>query len=73
MPPHQFTVLTPEQRQHFIEHGYVLVKGCLDPALARDWTAEAYTRLGYDPADRSTWTKDIVWMDRKNIAPIKDI
>jgi len=73
MPPHKFQVLTAEQRQHFIEHGYVLVKGCVDRGLARDWTAEAYTRLGYDPADRSTWTKDIVWMDRNHVAPIKDI
>ena len=69
----QFQVLTPEQRQHFVEKGYVTVKGCLDPALARRWTDEAYTRLGYDPVDRSTWTKDIVWMDRHNIAPISTI
>ena len=31
----QFQVLTPEQQQHFIEKGYVTVKGCLDPALAK--------------------------------------
>ena len=29
--------------------------------------------IGYDPGDRSTWTKEIVWMDRKNAAPIKEI
>src|SRR6218665_1374883 len=73
MTPDKFQVLTPEQRQQFIEKGYVTVKGCLDRDLARRWTAEAYTRLGYDPADRSTWTKEIVWMDRNNIAAIKDI
>lgn len=73
MTSQQFQVLTPEQAQHFVEKGYVLVKGCLDHDLARKWTAEAYTRLGYDPVDRSTWTKDIVWMDRNNIAAIKDI
>jgi hypothetical protein len=73
MPPHQFQVLTAEQRQHFIEHGYVRVPGCLDPDLAQRWTAEAYTRLGYDPNDRSTWAEEIVWMDRNHIAAIKDI
>jgi hypothetical protein len=73
MRPDQFQVLTPEQRQHFVEKGYVTVKGCLDRDLARRWTDEAYSRLGYDPLDRSTWTKDIVWMDRKNIAPIEEI
>lgn len=70
---HQFQVLTPEQRQQFIEKGYVTVKGTLDRGLAKQWTDEAYGRLGYDPVDRSTWTKDIVWMDRNHIAPIKDI
>ena len=68
-----YQVLTPEQRQHFIEKGYVTVKGCVDRSLAKAWTDEAYTRLGYDPDDRSTWTKDIVWMDRHNVARIKDI
>ncbi len=69
----EFQVLTPEQAQHFIEKGYVRIKGCVDPALARQWTDEAYARLGYDPEDRSTWTKDIVWMDRHNTARIQDI
>jgi hypothetical protein len=70
---HEFQVLTPDQRQHFIEKGYVTVKGTLDRDFANEWTDEAYGRLGYDPVDRSTWTKDIVWMDRNHIAPIKDI
>lgn len=69
----QFQVLTPDEAQHFIERGYVRIKGCLDRNLAKRWTDEAYARLGYDPQDRSTWTKDIVWMDRHNIAAIKDI
>ena len=69
----QFQVLTPEQAQHFVEKGYVTVKGCVDPDLAKAWTAEAYGRLGYDPKDRSTWAKDIVWMDRNNVARIQDI
>ena len=35
----QFQVLTREQRQHFIEKGYVTVKGCVDRSLARDFRA----------------------------------
>lgn len=68
-----FQVLTDEQAQHFVEKGFVRIKGCVDPALARAWTAEAYGRLGYDPVDRSTWAKEIVWMDRNHVAKIKDI
>ncbi|MBK8083125.1 MAG: phytanoyl-CoA dioxygenase family protein [Devosia sp.] len=73
MVAQQFQVLTPEQAQHFVERGYVRIKGCLDPALARRWTDEAYGRLGYDPEDRSTWAREIVWMDRNNISAIRDI
>ncbi len=69
----QFQVLTPEEAQHFVEKGYVRIKGCFDRDFAKRWTDEAYERLGYDPDDRSTWEKEIVWMDRKNIAPIKEI
>ncbi|WP_417310440.1 phytanoyl-CoA dioxygenase family protein [Devosia sp.] len=69
----QLQVLSAEDAQHFIEKGYVRVKGCVDPALAKAWTDEAYTRLGYDPNDRSTWTKEIVWLDRHNTGDIKDI
>lgn len=66
-------VLTQEQERQFVEKGYVLVKGCFDREFAKRWTDEAYTRLGYDPDDRSTWIEDIVWMDRNNIAPISEI
>ncbi len=73
MDPKQFQVLTPEEAQHFIEKGYVRIKGCVDRDMAKGWTDEAYERLGYDPNDRSTWTEEIVWMDRNNVAPIKEI
>ena len=34
MAPRPFEVLNAKQAQHFIEKGYVRVKGCLDPGLA---------------------------------------
>jgi hypothetical protein len=73
MADQQYRVLSPEEAQHFVEKGYVRVKGCFDRDFAKRWTDEAYERLGYDPEDRSTWEKEIVWMDRKNVAPIKEI
>jgi hypothetical protein len=50
-----------------------LIKGCLDPELARSWTDQAYARLGYDKDDPSTWEEDIVWMYPENRLPIKAI
>ncbi len=73
MASQKFQVLNPEQAQHFIEKGYVTIKGTVDRDLAKRWTDEAYARLGYDPLDRSTWEKDIVWMDRNHVAPIKEL
>lgn len=73
MTEQQLQVLTPEQAAHFIEKGYVVIKGCFSREFARGWTDEAYTRLGYDPDDRSTWDEEIVWMDRHNVAPVWDI
>jgi hypothetical protein len=69
----EFKILTEDQVEHFIEHGYVVVKGCLEPELARKWTDRAYERLGYDPNDPATWTEEIIWMDRENVAPIENI
>ena len=69
----KYKVLTDEQVQSFLDNGYLAVKGCLDPGIAKRWVDEAYTRLGYDKNDPSTWHTDIVWMDHKNQLPIKDV
>ena len=65
--------LTGEQADHFVQHGYVAVPGCVDPELAQRWTDLAYRRLGYDPDDPATWSEEIVWMDRHSTAPVKEI
>ena len=49
--------LTDEQADHFVQHGYVAVPGCVDPELAQRWTDLAYRRLGYDPDDPATWER----------------
>lgn len=69
----KYKVLTKEQVQHFLDQGYLVVKGCFEPEFARRWVDEAYTRLGYDSHDPATWEKEIVWMDRQNRLPVKEI
>lgn len=68
-----YRVLTAEQERMFLTKGYLVVEGCLDRELARQWTATAFERLGYDPADRATWAKDQVWMDHANRRPVREI
>jgi len=73
MPAPEYEFLTKDQVDSFLENGYLVVKRCFNEAFARRWTDEAYVRLGYDPSDPGTWAKDIVWMDRKNTARIRDV
>jgi len=71
--PTKYKVLTEEQVQSFLDKGYLVVKGCFDAAFAKGWTDQAFTRLGYDPDDDSTWEKEIIWMDHANQQPIWEI
>ena len=73
MAAYGYKVLTEEHVQSFLDKGYLVIEGCVDGELARKWTDEAFVRLGYDPADPSTWEKEIVWLDVQNSAPVREI
>jgi hypothetical protein len=68
----QYRVLTDEHVASFLDKGYLIVKDCLDLSLAQRWIAGAYERLGYDPADATTWVKDLVRMDHKHQLPVRE-
>ena len=68
-----YSILTDEQVQSFLDNGYLVVKDCLDIRIANRWIEEAYQRLGYDPYDPSTWKADIVWMDHQNQLPVRQL
>jgi hypothetical protein len=56
------TVLSPEQIDSFIEHGYLRIPECFTRADAQSWLDEAWVRLGYDRDDPSTWAEQRVHM-----------
>jgi hypothetical protein len=56
------TVLSPEQIDSFIEHGYLRIPECFTRADAQPWLDEAWVRLGYDRDDPSTWAQQRVHM-----------
>lgn len=68
-----YATLTDDQVASFLEKGYLVVKECLDPHLAARLTDRAFERLGYDRHDQSTWTTDIVWMDRETTFPVAEV
>lgn len=49
--------LTPSQIEHFLEYGYIKLEQAFPRDLAERWIARAWTRLGYDPDDPSTWAE----------------
>lgn len=69
----RYEVLTDEHVDNFLTHGYIYLEDCVDLTIADRWIDEAYERLAYDPADVSTWEKDIVWMDHKNVLPVWEV
>ncbi|KAL2871706.1 uncharacterized protein BJX67DRAFT_342849 [Aspergillus lucknowensis] len=56
--------LTEEQKEHFLQHGYVRIPNCFTPEKAAEWTRNVWVRLGYSPTDKSTWEKEKINMPR---------
>jgi hypothetical protein len=55
-------VLSPEEVNHFINHGYVTVHDCFSRETAQAITDRAFQRLGYDKDDRNTWAAPRIHM-----------
>jgi len=58
MAPKQYKQLTQADVDHFLEHGWVKIPGALLPEWADKFTRDVWVRLGMDPNDKSTWTRD---------------
>ncbi|KAF3769651.1 hypothetical protein M406DRAFT_58906 [Cryphonectria parasitica EP155] len=48
-------VLTPEQREHFLNHGWIKIPKAFTKEQAAQMTKNVWTRLGMEPHDKSTW------------------
>lgn len=56
----EYKFLTPEQRTHFLEHGWIRIPKAVPDDIIRQFTENVWVRLGYDPNNKSTWTKEKV-------------
>ncbi|TFK23086.1 hypothetical protein FA15DRAFT_681345 [Coprinopsis marcescibilis] len=61
-----YEYLSSEQVSHFLEHGYIVIKEAFTKAKAAQWTANLWVRLGMDPDDKTTWTRERVHMPVHN-------
>ena len=67
-----FQVLNEQEASQFLERGFVRVEGCFGRDVAERAMEEMWSRLGYDPADRSTWADKSVHMPSLNRFEVKD-
>lgn len=63
--------LTQEQKDHFLKYGYVRIPQCFSREKAAEWTKDVWTRLGYSPDDKETWTSQRINMPAHHQESVK--
>jgi hypothetical protein len=61
------STLTEDQKEHFLQHGYIHLENCFTREQAAEVTSGVWTRLGMSPTDKTTWTKPRVHMPSHRI------
>ena len=51
----QYNVLTIDEAEHFVKHGWVKLSNCFTRKQADDVCANVWNRLQMDANDKSTW------------------
>lgn len=54
-------VLSDGDAEHFMQRGYVVVRDAIPREFLAEQSERMWVRLGYDPADRLTWTEADGW------------
>ena len=70
--PTSYQVLTDDQIEHFLAHGYVVLHECFTREAARSLTDTTFARLGYDPDDPSTWREAVIHMPTHRRVDVKE-
>ncbi|KAL4892643.1 hypothetical protein BDV59DRAFT_37852 [Aspergillus ambiguus] len=66
------TFLSEGQKQHWLEHGFIKIPKCFTREAAEQFTSSVWTRLGFCPNDKSTWTSERVNMPGHTVVSVKD-
>ncbi|THH08895.1 hypothetical protein EW145_g2398 [Phellinidium pouzarii] len=67
----QYEQLSQEDVDFFLDKGYVVIKNAFTQAKAEEWTESLWVRLGMDPNDKSTWTKERIHMPFHRREPVQ--
>ncbi|KAJ3807110.1 hypothetical protein F5876DRAFT_48737 [Lentinula aff. lateritia] len=58
----KYKYLSPEQVDHFLEQGFIVIRNGFTEERAADWTKTIWIRLNLDPNDKSTWDRERIHM-----------
>jgi hypothetical protein len=58
--------LTDDQAEHFLDRGFVTVRGAFNTADAQQWLDDAWIRFGYDPNDPSSWVEKRIHLSARS-------
>ncbi|KAJ7093459.1 hypothetical protein B0H15DRAFT_947581 [Mycena belliarum] len=65
-------MLTPEQKAHFLTHGFIHLPNCFSREATEAFTANLWTRLGMSPDDKSTWHTERTNMPSHNAVLVSE-
>jgi Phytanoyl-CoA dioxygenase (PhyH) len=68
----RYQVLTDGDVEHFLEKGYVVLRGCFSRAAAAEFTSGIWDRLGYDEHDQSTWAEPSVHLPERRKLDVRE-
>jgi hypothetical protein len=64
-----FNVLSEEHVRSFMNHGFCKIEGAIPIENCDWWSRHVWTRLGMNPNDKSTWTKEVNYLARSHSIP----
>jgi hypothetical protein len=65
----EYSYLTAEQREFFLEHGWLRIPNAIDKNVLDKWMSDLWVRLGWDEHDKSTWKLDYLKMPKHHEIP----
>lgn len=65
-----YKYLSEDDISHFMRHGFVRIPSCFTQDQAADFTRNVWTRLGFDPLDKTTWTRERTNMPKHRDFPV---
>ncbi|KAJ7105843.1 hypothetical protein C8R44DRAFT_745498 [Mycena epipterygia] len=68
----EYNYLTKEQREFFLEHGWLRIPNAIDKKILDKWMSDFWVRLGWDEHDKSTWKLDYLKMPKHHEIPPSD-